>query len=86
MVADLVFALIGGHFGHPSFPSTAVVSWTNQPSPEHVEFHALQAWGDLRIDLAAPRSNGPSSENNLTLSFQVVKLMLEFSMAHALMY
>ena len=86
VVADLAFALSGGHLGHPSSTSKLVSSLKTQQSPDDIEFHALQAWGELCIGLAAPRSNGSSSEMNSTLSFEVVKLMLDFGMAHALMY
>ena len=54
-------------------------------SSDDFQFHALQAWGDLCIGSAAPRSNG-SKEDTSTLSFEVVKLMLDFEMAHALLY
>jgi hypothetical protein len=86
VVADLAFALSGGHLGHPSSSSRLVSPLKIQQSPDDIEFHALQAWGELCIGLAAPRSNGSSNEMNSTLSFEVVKLMLDFGMAHALMY
>ena len=84
VIADLAFALSGGSLGHAS--SCPVSSPAKLQGPDDYEFHALQAWGDLCIGLAAPRSNGSSNENTSTLSFEVVKLMLDFGMAHALLY
>jgi hypothetical protein len=84
VIADLTFALSGGHFGHIS--SSPASSPPYALGPIENEFHALQSWSDLCIGLAAPRSNGVNHDNNSNLSFEVVKLMLDFGMAHALMY
>jgi hypothetical protein len=84
VIADLTSALSGGHLGHTS--SSPASSPANARGPDENEFHALQSWGDLCIGLAAPRSNGVNHDNTSTLSFEVVKLMLDFGMAHALMY
>lgn len=43
-------------------------------------------WGELCIGLSAPRSSGVNQDNNSSLSFEVVKVMLECGMAHSLMH
>ena len=45
---------------------------------------ALQSWGELCIGLAAPRRN--NSENESSMSFEVVRVMQECGMTHALMH
>ena len=83
VIAELVFALSGGQLG---------ISSATQFRPEkpilHTrasELHALQAWGELCMGLAAPRSNGSNHDSNSILSFEVVKIMLETGMAHSLL-
>ena len=49
------------------------------------EMWALQSWGELCIGLSAPRSGGINFDSDAALSWEVVKLMLEFGVAHALM-
>jgi len=47
---------------------------------------ALQAWGELCLGLAAPRARTPNADHkNASLSFEVVKIMSEYKMAHSLM-
>jgi hypothetical protein len=83
VIAELVFALSGGQLGLSSSSTTRPekpILHTNAG-----ELHALHAWGELCIGLAAPRSNGSNYDGNATLSFEVVKIMLESGMAHALL-
>jgi len=47
--------------------------------------HILQRWGELCIGFAAPKSNGNNYDSNSSLSFEVIKLMLENGMTHALL-
>jgi len=54
-------------------------------SNEDKEMWALQSWGELCIGLAAPRSVNSTHDTDSSLSYEVVKLMLERGMAHALM-
>mmetsp|Transcript_3628 Transcript_3628/g.8298 ORF Transcript_3628/g.8298 Transcript_3628/m.8298 type:complete len:4344 (+) Transcript_3628:221-13252(+) len=83
VISELAFALSGGAQGlrssHALPPQKPVVS------SQAKELHALQAWGELCIGLAAPRSNGSNYDGNSTLSFEVVRIMLESGMAHALL-
>lgn len=85
VVAELSFALSGGRLGHSSpqyqVKSNAAVSGKNSSR----ELLALQAWGELCLGLAAPRSTGKNPEGNSSLSFEVIKLMLEYGMAHSLL-
>ena len=86
VLADLAFALSGGSMGFFDNVTTSMdqteTSSTRSPNKENC---ALQAWGDLCIGLAAPRSNGVSHESNLSLSYEVIKLMLDFGTCHALL-
>jgi hypothetical protein len=50
------------------------------------ELHALQAWAELCLGFAAPRSNGKNVDSTSALSIENIRLMLENGMAHALMY
>jgi hypothetical protein len=52
------------------------------PYPLQNLFH--KAWGELCLGLAAPRRT-PASTDDSSLSFEVVKVMLEYGMAHSLM-
>ena len=86
VLADLAFALSGGSMrlfntATTTFGKTELSS-TRSPNKENC---ALQAWGDLCIGLAAPRSNGVSHESNMSLSYEVIKLMLDFGTCHALL-
>ena len=50
------------------------------PYPLQNLFH--KAWGELCLGLAAPRRT-PASTDDSSLSFEVVKVMLEYGMAHS---
>lgn len=85
VIADLSFALgMGKHIfdGNSTLSSNATL--LKVFTGDDVALFALQAWGDLCMGLAAPRSNGVNQDSNSNLSFEVVKLMLEFKMAHSL--
>lgn len=88
VITELAFALSGGKVG-PSSSIGASNVHNNKVQPHADELHALQAWGELCIGLAAPRSNGNNYDGSYdgvsTLSFEVVKIMLESGMAHALL-
>jgi len=49
------------------------------------EMWALFSWGELCLGLAAPRSSTTNRDSQSALSLEVVKLMLEHGMAHALL-
>lgn len=85
VVSELTFALSGGRLGHSSNPASAKID-TGKSVGSACELHALQAWGELCIGLASPRSNGKNPEGNSSLSFEVIKLMLELGMAHSLLF
>ena len=86
VIADLAFALSGGSLGDIDGPTPKdtkeMVPSTSVPDNEN---RALQAWGDLCIGLAAPRSNGVSYESSSSLSYEVIRLMLDLGMCHALL-
>ena len=87
VVADLVFALSGGNLGHgaaSSMASSVVQGKTVEPTGS--ELHALYAWGELCLGLAAPRSNGKNLELIAALSIENLRLMLEHGMVHSLLY
>ena len=87
VVADLSFALSVGRQKRAGNSAAASKTTPSEVSTsDEVELFALQAWGDLCIGLAAPRSNGVNHDNNSNLSYEVVKLMLDFKMAHSLLY
>mmetsp|Transcript_9044 Transcript_9044/g.11092 ORF Transcript_9044/g.11092 Transcript_9044/m.11092 type:complete len:4662 (-) Transcript_9044:66-14051(-) len=54
-------------------------------SEEEVQMWSLQSWAELTIGLAAPRSSNINQDSNSALSFEVVKLLLEYGVGHALM-
>jgi len=49
------------------------------------EMWALFSWGELTLGLADPRSASSSRNSQSALSYEVIKLMLEHGMAHALL-
>ncbi|KAG7352855.1 HECT-domain ubiquitin-transferase [Nitzschia inconspicua] len=79
VITELVFALSGGQLGF------SVTAPKNTFRIRAIELHALKAWGELSIGFAAPRSNGSNYDGNSSLSFEVVKIMLENGMVHALL-
>eukprot|EP00536_Pseudo-nitzschia_multiseries_P010994 jgi/Psemu1/326262/estExt_fgenesh1_pg.C_3550003 len=83
VIIELVFALSGGQLGLASASSFRPVKSPLHPRPS--ELHALQSWGELCIGFAAPKSNGNSYDSNSLLSYEVIKIMLENGMAHALL-
>jgi E3 ubiquitin-protein ligase HUWE1 len=83
VIAELVFALSGGQLG---LSTDSTVSDVGSPlHPHSSDLHALQAWGELCIGFAAPRSNSGNYDGDAALSFEVLKIMLENGMAHALL-
>jgi len=84
VIAELASALTGVHTGATGAPAaTAATSGGDDNESRHM--WALQSWGELCLGLAAPRSTSASQDGNSTLSFEVVRLMLESGMAHAVM-
>jgi E3 ubiquitin-protein ligase HUWE1 len=83
VIVELVFALSGGQLGLTSASSLQPAKSPLHPRPS--ELHALQSWGELCIGFAAPKSNGNNYDSNTSLSFEVIKIMLENGMAHALL-
>lgn len=89
IIADLTFALSGGHLGQDLLKqqtkqetsSTTVVS--KKPGKE---VHALYAWGELCLGLAVPRGGGKNLEASISINYEIVRLMFECGMVHALMY
>ena len=83
VVEQIVFALSSGQLPR------GVKSATRQPELREAELWALLSWGDLVAGLSSPRRSITNSttnqESNSTLSFPMVKLMLEQKVAHALM-
>mmetsp|Transcript_18279 Transcript_18279/g.44004 ORF Transcript_18279/g.44004 Transcript_18279/m.44004 type:complete len:2525 (-) Transcript_18279:72-7646(-) len=88
-LTDLVFALSCGQRPidkMPSNPGSRKNPQRGESSDENAEMWALSAWADLCMGLSAPRSGaGGLSDSNSSLSFGVVKTMLEAGIAHALM-
>eukprot|EP00980_Cylindrotheca_fusiformis_P007262 scaffold1525_cov142-Cylindrotheca_fusiformis.AAC.62 len=81
VISELTFALSGGKLGLP----TAIPPQPFKTSPCSKALHALLAWGELCIGLAVPRSSGNNYDGNSIISFEVVKIMLENGMPHALL-
>ena len=77
VISELTFALSGGHLGHASSASGPTQLTEKPVVGKAKELHALQAWGELCIGLASPRSNGKNPEGNSSLSLEVIRLMLE---------
>ena len=90
VVEQIVFALSCGQL--PYETETTVVAPRNllPKDDQEVEMWAISSWGDLVAGLSSPRSSIGSlvtnqDSTNSTLSFPVIKLMLEHKVAHALM-
>ena len=90
VVEQIVFALSCGQL--PYGTETAVVAPRNllPNDDQEVEMWAISSWGDLVAGLSSPRSSIGSlvtnqDSTNSTLSFPVIKLMLEHKVAYALM-
>jgi hypothetical protein len=83
VICELVFSLSGGLVGNPTTPSCS--PWKSLLHLRAVEMHALKAWGELTIGFVAPRSTGNNFDGNSSLSFEVVRIMLEHGMVHALL-
>ena len=83
VIVELASALTGTN----AVIATAAANVPNGRSGDNESRHmwALQSWGELCLGLAAPRSTSTSQDGNSTLSFEVVRLMLECGMAHAVM-
>ena len=88
VISDLVFALSCGQCPneHKCGSSQQIDSVNHNPLNEEIEMWALQTWGELCIGLAAPRSNNANQDSNSLLSFEVVRIMLDYGVAHALMF
>lgn len=87
VIAELASALTGAN---SNVAPGAATTTTTAPIPSSVDnenrhMWALQSWGELCLGLAAPSSTSTSQDGNSTLSFEVVRLMLESGMAHAVM-
>lgn len=84
VIADLCFALSGGRLGHHH------LNFTNGKYTPLAclssELCALQAWGELCLGFAAPRSNGKNLNGPSSFSIEVIRLMLDNGMAHALLF
>lgn len=85
VIADVTFALSGGCLGHGSGPSMENFEGLSR-GMNASELHALQAWGELCLGFAAPRSNGKNVDSTSALSIENIRLMLENGMSHALLY
>jgi len=87
VISDLIFALSCGHCVDDKSWSRKEMELVEQNAPnEEIEMWALQSWGELCIGLAAPRSNGANQDSNSLLSFEVVRIMLDCGVVHALMF
>jgi len=83
VIVELIFALSGGLVQKQT---TSSLHPTKIPLHSHPNVvHILQRWGELCIGFAAPKSNGNNYDSNSSLSFEVIKLMLENGMTHALL-
>jgi hypothetical protein len=85
IVADLVFAL---RCGSLLVERQAPISITKNVRDGAEMMWAVSTWGDLVYGLSAPRSSNNSlisQDLNSTLSFGVVKMMMEHGIARALM-
>lgn len=84
VITDLIFALSGGRMGHGHVNHEVSAEETKTFSAK--ELLALQAWGEVCVAIAAPRSTGRNIEGLGALSIENVRAMLEHGMVHALLY
>ena len=90
VVEQIVFALSCGQLPYETEPTVVAPTNLLPKDDQEVEMWAISSWGDLVAGLSSPRSSiGSLATNqdstNSTLSFPVIKLMLEHKVAHALM-
>jgi E3 ubiquitin-protein ligase HUWE1 len=86
IIADLVFALSGGCLGHGSSGNICDECKVGRVDPSSADLHALSAWGELCLGLAAPRSNGKNLDALSAFSLENLRIMMEQGMVHALLY
>ena len=86
VIADLAFALSGGHLGQDAMKQSKheIPSMTSRTPGK--EQHALYAWGELCLGLAVPRGGGKNLEMGISINYEIVRIMFESGMVHALMY
>ena len=89
VISELVSALSCGKYpAEKKTKNSEVKASQQEPLDEDAQMWALQSWGELCMGISAPRSGSASSltssESNSVLSFEVVKLMLDYGAAHAL--
>ncbi|GKY98288.1 hypothetical protein MPSEU_000786400 [Mayamaea pseudoterrestris] len=84
VVADLTFALSGGRLGHASTITPEGLDITHKFNIR--ELFALQAWAEMTIGIAAPRSSGRLADGMGAISIENIRIMLEAGIVHALVY
>lgn len=84
VISDLTHALTGGIDCYRKQDQSKIEAPSGRDDDK--EMWALQSWGELCIGLAAPRSTSINQDNNSSLSFEVVRVMLDCGMAHALLH
>lgn len=82
VIAELAFVLSGGLLGSSGLATTPTEM---SARPRQCPIHALHAWGELCIGLAAPRNSGNNYDGDNALSFEVIRIMLDVGVAHALL-
>ena len=83
VVADLVFALSCGRLGRGTGSSPGDSLTPSITAAQDSELHALHAWGEICLGLAVPRG-GKNLEQSLQINYEVVRIMFENGMVHAL--
>jgi E3 ubiquitin-protein ligase HUWE1 len=87
VISDIVFALSGGLLGHGATSPPSLTKTNLGPGQgSNSELHALLAWGELCLAIAAPKSNGKNLDGLSACSLESIRLMLESGMVHALLY
>ena len=85
VISDLAFALSGGTLAHGYFKGAHLTN-SDDSKFSAKELHALEAWGELCVAIAAPRASGRTSDNQSSLNIENVRLLLDNGMVHALTY
>lgn len=83
VIGELAFALSGGMIGLSASPAATVSP--QLPPLSLSELQALSSWGDLCLGLAAPRNSGSNYDDDKTLSVDVIRIMLDVGMVHAIL-
>lgn len=85
VIVDLAFALSSGRLGHTGTQALEASLKTVIPATYN-QLNALYSWGELCLGLAVPRGGGKNLETSISVNYEMVRIMFECGLVHALLY